>query len=177
MLLRALQDVHDPVGVADRPQHAVRRTRLQREARAWFRSSEAKWPFAFIPICDVLGLDVEAVRAEACRRAHAADKLRVVPVALAESGPIVEVDVTEELTCQGCGQSFTNERERGRPPLRCPDCKSKPAEVKPATPKKKAAAKSGARDFGDGPYAKAIAELIERREKIDAAIKMLEELS
>jgi len=33
------------------------------EAVAWVRSDDRAWPFAFASICDVLGLDVDAVRA------------------------------------------------------------------------------------------------------------------
>jgi hypothetical protein len=32
------------------------------EAEAWVRSDSRQWPFAFVNICDALGLDVEAAR-------------------------------------------------------------------------------------------------------------------
>jgi hypothetical protein len=38
-------------------------SRLATETRAWFASDEQGWPCAFVPICDVLGLDPAAVRA------------------------------------------------------------------------------------------------------------------
>jgi hypothetical protein len=36
--------------------------RLAQEAEAWFLSEDAHWPFAFISICEVLGLEPAAVR-------------------------------------------------------------------------------------------------------------------
>ena len=36
--------------------------RLAQEAEAWFLSEETHWPFAFISICEVLGLEPVAVR-------------------------------------------------------------------------------------------------------------------
>ena len=36
--------------------------RLAQEAEAWFLSEDVHWPFAFISICEVLGLDPVAVR-------------------------------------------------------------------------------------------------------------------
>ena len=43
---------------------SVRRLRLAREAEAWFTSDATSWPFAFINICIVLGLDPTCVRQE-----------------------------------------------------------------------------------------------------------------
>jgi hypothetical protein len=40
-------------------QHAKR---LGREAEAWFFSEDYKWPFSFVNICAVLGLDTEYIR-------------------------------------------------------------------------------------------------------------------
>jgi hypothetical protein len=37
-------------------------SRLGAEARAWLASDETTWPLSFVAICDVLGLDPEAVR-------------------------------------------------------------------------------------------------------------------
>jgi hypothetical protein len=37
--------------------------KLAAEAEAWMRCDSREWPFAFASICDVLGLDVDAVRA------------------------------------------------------------------------------------------------------------------
>jgi hypothetical protein len=39
-----------------------RSLRLAHEAEAWFLSEEVHWPFAFRSICEVLGLEPEAVR-------------------------------------------------------------------------------------------------------------------
>jgi len=36
--------------------------RLAREAEAWFLSEDVHWPFAFLSICEVLGLEPVAVR-------------------------------------------------------------------------------------------------------------------
>lgn len=36
--------------------------RLEQEAEAWFLSEEVHWPFAFVAICEVLGLEPVAVR-------------------------------------------------------------------------------------------------------------------
>lgn len=44
----------------------IRRRDAQAEhddARAWFASDDARWPFAFVRICDYLGLDAGAIRA------------------------------------------------------------------------------------------------------------------
>ena len=45
------------VGARDR-----RRCRELHEANNWFFSECRDWPFAFLPVCDTLGLDVAAVR-------------------------------------------------------------------------------------------------------------------
>jgi hypothetical protein len=39
-----------------------RHQRLAREAERWFESQEAAWPFSFLNICTVLGLDPHYVR-------------------------------------------------------------------------------------------------------------------
>lgn len=36
--------------------------RLAQEAEAWFLSEDVHWPFAFVAICEVLGLEPQAVR-------------------------------------------------------------------------------------------------------------------
>jgi len=49
----------------------MRRVRVPRDsklawrARAWLLSDEQQWPLAFLPICDVLGLDASRIRARA----------------------------------------------------------------------------------------------------------------
>jgi hypothetical protein len=40
-----------------------RARKLAAEAQTWMRSDSREWPFAFASICDVLGLEVDAVRA------------------------------------------------------------------------------------------------------------------
>jgi hypothetical protein len=37
--------------------------RLAAEAEAWVRCDRREWPFSFVNICEVLGFDVDAVRA------------------------------------------------------------------------------------------------------------------
>ena len=49
--------------VAKQFSHRGRRPqRLAREAEAWFFANDEHWPFAFVNICAVLGLDPEYVR-------------------------------------------------------------------------------------------------------------------
>lgn len=42
--------------------NSARTLRLAREAEAWFSSDATNWPFAFVNICTVLGLDPAYVR-------------------------------------------------------------------------------------------------------------------
>ncbi len=39
-----------------------RRCRELREAHEWFSSQRRDWPFAFLQVCDTLGLDIDAIR-------------------------------------------------------------------------------------------------------------------
>ncbi|MEW6296715.1 MAG: hypothetical protein AB1671_03115 [Thermodesulfobacteriota bacterium] len=39
-----------------------RQQRLAREAEEWFFSDESRWPFSFLHICSVLGLDPQYIR-------------------------------------------------------------------------------------------------------------------
>jgi hypothetical protein len=41
---------------------------LAAEAEAWVRSGRRQWPFSFVNICEVLGFDVEAMRAHLLAR-------------------------------------------------------------------------------------------------------------
>lgn len=41
-----------------------------REAKAWFWSEEERWPFSFITVCTVLGLEPEAIRQQLKRWSH-----------------------------------------------------------------------------------------------------------
>jgi len=61
--------------------------RLYREAQRWFASNEASWPFAFVSVCDVLGIDPSRFRSGVARWMRAAKPARggragtrVVPV-------------------------------------------------------------------------------------------------
>jgi hypothetical protein len=50
-----------------------KRRRLFLEAEEWIRSEDVVWPFSFRNICDMLGVDADALRAEAdgWKRRHA----------------------------------------------------------------------------------------------------------
>jgi hypothetical protein len=43
----------------------AKKRRLFLEAEEWIRSEDIAWPFSFRNICDVLGVDAEALRAQA----------------------------------------------------------------------------------------------------------------
>jgi hypothetical protein len=58
VLEEALICLHGHLGLIGR-----RNRRLAQEAEAWFLSDDTHWPFAFISICEVLGLEPTAVRA------------------------------------------------------------------------------------------------------------------
>jgi len=57
--------LEDAIRCIERGRRSRRRGSCARaaEAVAWVRSDDRAWPFAFASICDVLGLDVDAVRA------------------------------------------------------------------------------------------------------------------
>jgi len=44
--------------------------RLAQEAEEWFLSEEAHWPFSFMSVCAVLGLEPESVRQQLKRWSH-----------------------------------------------------------------------------------------------------------
>ena len=44
--------------------------RVAREAEAWFLSKDSHWPFAFVSVCAVLGLEPEAIRQRLKRWSH-----------------------------------------------------------------------------------------------------------
>jgi len=44
--------------------------RMAREAEEWFLSEEAHWPFSFVSVCAVLGLEPESVRQQLKRWSH-----------------------------------------------------------------------------------------------------------
>jgi hypothetical protein len=43
---------------------------MAREAEEWFLSDEAHWPFSFVSVCAVLGLEPESVRQRLKRWSH-----------------------------------------------------------------------------------------------------------
>jgi hypothetical protein len=62
LMLAILEDAVRCVERGRRRRHPGIRTQAA-EAEAWMRCDSREWPFAFASICDVLGLDVDAVRA------------------------------------------------------------------------------------------------------------------
>ncbi len=71
--------------------------REAREAETWFMSDDRMWPFSFVNVCDVLGLDSSNLRQGLLRqqrgrvRVHAARNPRPVPVARGDqSGSVVD---------------------------------------------------------------------------------------
>jgi hypothetical protein len=44
--------------------------RMAREAEEWFLSDDAHWPFSFVSICAVLGLEPESIRQRLKRWSH-----------------------------------------------------------------------------------------------------------
>lgn len=63
--------------------------KLAAEAEAWVRCDSRKWPFAFASICDVLGLDVDAVRARFLADRGVSDRRKTSPVRTCVAPPIV----------------------------------------------------------------------------------------
>ena len=66
ILEQALEDVRAPkLRWINNPlaRTSEKLTVVQQEALAWFADDAQDWPFAFLPVCEVLGLDAEAVRA------------------------------------------------------------------------------------------------------------------
>jgi hypothetical protein len=50
------------------------RRRLYDETATWFGSNDTVWPYSFVNICDVLGLDVRSVRNALVRRCEKAQQ-------------------------------------------------------------------------------------------------------
>jgi hypothetical protein len=57
--------------------------RLFAETERWLFSDDASAPFAFVKVCEVLGIDVGRLRARLARPAAAAPRIELAPVALA----------------------------------------------------------------------------------------------
>lgn len=54
-------------------QYMMKGNRVQREAQEaeqWFLSEEARWPFSFVSVCTVLGLEPQAIRLQLKRWSH-----------------------------------------------------------------------------------------------------------
>lgn len=66
-----------------------RRRRQLQDASVWFCSDSREWPFAFLPLCDMLGLDAAAVR-QRVRLLLARDADATAPAAPAHVAPPME---------------------------------------------------------------------------------------
>ena len=62
LMLAVLEDAVRCIEAGRRCRHFYTR-RLAAEAQAWVGCEQRDWPFSFVIICEVLGFDVEAVRA------------------------------------------------------------------------------------------------------------------
>ncbi len=62
LMLAVLEDAVRCIA-AGRWRGRFRARRLAAEAEAWVRCERREWPFSFVNICDVLGFDVDAMRA------------------------------------------------------------------------------------------------------------------
>ena len=62
LMLAVLEDAVSCIDEGRRRSN-YRTRRLAAEAEAWVRSERRKWPFSFVNICEVLGFDVDAMRA------------------------------------------------------------------------------------------------------------------
>ena len=62
LMLAVLEDAIRCIEEGRRRRHFYTR-RLAAEAEAWVRCEQRDWPFSFVIICEVLGFDVDAVRA------------------------------------------------------------------------------------------------------------------
>jgi hypothetical protein len=71
LVLAVLTDAID-VLVAGPAVSNPRRRQLYDETAAWFGSNDTEWPYSFVNICDVLGLDVRSVRNALVRRCEEA---------------------------------------------------------------------------------------------------------
>lgn len=62
LMLAVLEDAIRCI-VEGRRRSRFRARRLAAEAEAWVRCERREWPFSFVNICEVLGFDVDAMRA------------------------------------------------------------------------------------------------------------------
>ncbi len=74
--------LEDALDVMRRPPIVAEAAAVERwETEAWFASPRRDWPFAFVAICEALGLDAQAVRARIAMLANGGiAPLRVAPV-------------------------------------------------------------------------------------------------
>jgi len=69
LMLAVLEDAVRCIEAGRRRRHFYTR-RLAAEAEAWVRCEQRDWPFSFVIICEVLGFDVDAVRARLLTKVH-----------------------------------------------------------------------------------------------------------
>ena len=69
--LAVLEDAIRCLALGHGPRTAVER-RLAREAEAWIRNLDRRWPFSFPNVCDALGMDVVSVRRKLIELRHPA---------------------------------------------------------------------------------------------------------
>ena len=67
LMLAVLEDAVRCIEEGHRRSHS-RAHRLAAEAEAWVRCERQEWPFSFVNICEVLGFDVDAMRARLLTR-------------------------------------------------------------------------------------------------------------
>jgi len=75
LMLAVLEDAIRCIEEGRRRRHFYTR-RLAAEAEAWVRCEQRDWPFSFVIICEVLGFDVDAVRARLLTKVHECRRLR-----------------------------------------------------------------------------------------------------
>lgn len=71
--------LEDALVVFQKYQRMDQRSGLLAEVESWFASDDTGWPFAFVNVCDALGIDVDWLRDRlARRRAARLEGVRVV---------------------------------------------------------------------------------------------------
>ena len=71
--------LEDALLVLQKYERTGQRSSLLSDVEDWFSSDDTGWPFAFVNVCDALGVDVDWLRDRlACRRAERFDGRRVV---------------------------------------------------------------------------------------------------
>jgi hypothetical protein len=69
--LAVLEDAIRCLALGHRPRHPGEK-RLAREAEAWIRNLDRRWPFSFANVCDALGIEVVSLRRKLIELRHPA---------------------------------------------------------------------------------------------------------